>query len=41
MAVLIAMELVSTNNAKPQERNHLFIEPLWDGVAVGRESIAV
>jgi len=33
-AVFNAMELVSTNSAKPQETNHLFIEPLWDGLTV-------
>jgi len=33
-AIFNAMELVSTNSAKPQETNHLFIEPLWDGLTV-------
>jgi hypothetical protein len=40
-AVFNATELVSTNSAKPQETSHLFIEPLWDGLTVAQESMAV
>jgi hypothetical protein len=41
IAVLSAMELVSTKIAKPKEANHLFIGPLWDGISVREESNAV
>jgi hypothetical protein len=41
MLAFRAMELVSTNNAKPQQTDHLFMGPLLGVVIAREESIAV